>query len=135
MRVVFKSCECDFCGRAGELRECSWPVEKPVKISAERLKLTDVIVTRGGKHLRPLSLQRVTGWGDHGGFQIWVTRIVYALHYGRDQYWMFYKLRHEKVTVLRKQPCGAVCCEEHRMDRGPKISCCQNHWRSWQEVA
>jgi hypothetical protein len=82
------------------------------------------IVTRGGKRLRPLTVVRFMH-GDGLG------RTMFALDYGkRHPAYLFYRRDDAVVTVLRDDvPCGTICCELHRCDRGPGATFCMEHWR------
>jgi len=70
--------------------------------------------------------------GSSGG----VRRIVLKKH--NQKQIERYVLPNSPVQVLTDAPCGALCCELHRVERGadPAAPCyCQEHWHAWREIA
>ena len=123
---------CDFCPAAEGLDTCDWPVWKPGVINASALTMDHTIVTRGGKHLRPLTVVRFEYADQFGTPHGTIT--MYALDYGKQHpaVYVFYRYDTAGVTVLRDVNCGRVCCTKHRCDRGPGGTYCAEHWRAWE---
>ena len=120
--------ECHFCGATEGLVVCTWLCEKPVKIGVQALTVDDRIVTRGGRHLQPLTV-RTFSYGNYVRF------VMYALDYGRDRVFLFYRDCYETVTALRIARCQRWVCDLHRAERGTNSVCCMEHWHEWRKVA
>ena len=146
MKIIGKDrLTCAFCDAAADLETCNWLAEMPVLIRAADLTLDHVIVTKGGRKLKPLMVQTVDRivnlqpWQWASGYRSYVDElrcsVVYALNYGQGRYFLLHKGINETVSVMGIGECGMVCCSLHRAERGAKSICCRSHWMAWRSVA
>jgi hypothetical protein len=120
---------CAFCTRTTELAACEWPDLKFVLATYADLEIGDrvrrAIDQRGARP--PAVVAELTPLLGPG-FVIVVLAI-------RDRHKTIQVCLDSIVRVERPAACGELCCERHRVERGPGAIYCWNHMRSWEAVA
>lgn len=133
LRIAAVAVTCAFCSLEAH-GPCSWPVEKFYPTTYGELELGDIV-----RRIRPYrtdaftvatveKLQHILGGWIRVGLMIRRNK-------GKSKPKAFDVLPDSPVRALRLVPCGALCCEQHHVARGPGIYHCQDHWQAWQAVA
>ncbi len=126
---------CSFCASRATAR-CGWPDLKPVEIPHYHLSTDDTLVTRGDRRLPVLAVNRFKRLRRMAAlsptFRLY-TVTMYAINYGQDRYFLFYRWGVQKVMVLRTAPCGKPCCEFHHRELNDGKFVCREHWDAWKD--
>jgi hypothetical protein len=133
---------CAFCGRRG-VALCDWKTEKRVLLHPCQLREGDLYVTQNGRNLKILTLNR---FRYEGKPLLWSLRphaeavtgsrvTSFAVDYGRNRHFIFFRVNRQCVPVLRRVLCSASCCDRCRRHVGPNKDYCRDHWSAWEMVS